>query len=403
MNAHDEPGATVQRCCRGRRLRLGATRRDAPRTRDPRTALLVATLSVATLSITTLFVTTLLAATPLAAASADPVADFYAGKQIRFVIRSGAGGGYDQYSRLLGKHLGKHIPGRPTVIPINMPGAGGIRAANYVAKIAPQDGTVISIVSQGLPVDQALGLNPSFEADLRDFLWVGNMSSSNQVMVTWHTSPTRTFADLMRRETTIGSSQAGSISTQMPAVLNNVVGTKIKIIFGYPDGRDINIAMERGEVEGRATNPWASYVAVTPHLVEGKLIVPILQVGLVKEAALPDVPLLRELKAINPADQAVLEFMSKATVVGRPIATTPNVPADRLAALRRAFDLTLQDPDFIRDAELQRAEIQPMSGTELARIVRDIIEIPAELRERVKAAIQPKDARKLPTGGGDPQ
>ena len=145
-----------------------------------------------------------LVATP---ACADAVAEFYTGKQIRFVIRSGVGGGYDQYSRLLGKHIGKHIPGNPSVIPINMPGGGGIRAANYVAKIAPQDGTILTIVSQGLPVDQALGLNPSFQADLRDFLWVGNLSSSNQVMVTWHSSPTKTFADLMKRETTIGSTR----------------------------------------------------------------------------------------------------------------------------------------------------------------------------------------------------
>jgi tripartite-type tricarboxylate transporter receptor subunit TctC len=334
-----------------------------------------------------------LAATP---ACADAVADFYAGKQIRFIIRSGVGGGYDQYSRLLGKHIGKHIPGNPSVIPINMPGGGGIRAANYVAKIAPQDGTILTIVSQGLPVDQALGLNPSFQADLRDFLWVGNLSSSNQVMVTWHTSPTKTFADLMKRETTIGSTQAGSISVQMPAVLNNIVGTRIKIIFGYPDGRDVNIAMERGEVEGRATNPWASYVAVTPHLVEKKLIIPVLQIGMVKDPALPGVPLMRDLKAINPADQAVIEFMSKATVVGRPIATTPNVPPERLAALRRAFELTLKDPDFIKEAQTQRAEIQPMTGAELTQTVHEIIATPTDLRERVKAAIQPKDARALP-------
>jgi tripartite-type tricarboxylate transporter receptor subunit TctC len=329
-------------------------------------------------------------------AVADPVAEFYTGKQIRFIIRSGVGGGYDQYSRLLGRHIGKHIPGQPSVLPINMPGGGGIRAANYVAKIAPQDGTILTIVSQGLPVDQALGLNPSFQADLRDFLWVGNLSSSNQVMVTWHTSPSKTFADLMTRETTIGSTQAGSISVQMPAVLNNIVGTKIKIIFGYPDGRDVNIAMERGEVEGRATNPWASYLAVTPHMIEKKLIIPVLQIGMVKDRALPHVPLMRELKPLHPDGQSVLDFMSKATVVGRPIATTPNVPADRLAALRRAFDLTLKDPEFIKEAQTQRAEIQPMTGAELTQLVHEIIATPADLRDRVKAAIQPKDARALP-------
>jgi tripartite-type tricarboxylate transporter receptor subunit TctC len=278
---------------------------------------------------------------------------------------------------------------------MNMPGGGGIRAANYVAKIAPQDGTILTMASQGLPVDQALGLNPSFQADLRDFPWIGNVSSSNQILVTWHTSPTKTLDQLMTRETVIGSSQAGSISVQMPAVLNNIVGTKIKIVFGYPDGRDINLAMERGEVEGRATNPWASYLATDPHYVQQKLIIPIIQMGMEKEADLPHVPLMRDL-ARNAADKAVLDFMSKAVSVGRPIATTPGVPAERVAALRKAFDDTLKDPAFIQEAKTQRAEIQPMTGVQLAQIIREIIEAPPELRERVKIVIQPSNARELP-------
>jgi tripartite-type tricarboxylate transporter receptor subunit TctC len=330
-----------------------------------------------------------------APAAADPVADFYTGKQIKFIIRSGVGGSYDSYSRLLGRHIGRHIPGNPSVVPINMPGGGGIRSANYVAKVAPQDGTILTIVSQGLVVDQALGLNPTFQADLRDFNWVGNISASNQVLVTWHTSPTKTLADLMRRETVIGSSQAGSISVQMPAVLNNIVGTKIRIVFGYPDGKDINLAMERGEVEGRATNPWASYVSTDPVYVENKWIIPVIQMGMEKDASLPDVPLMRDL-ARNPADQPVLDFMSKAVSFGRPIATTPGVPAERVAALRRAFDLALKDPAFIQEAKTQRAEIQPMTGAELEQVVRDIIGAPADLRERVKLAIQPANAKEIP-------
>jgi tripartite-type tricarboxylate transporter receptor subunit TctC len=327
---------------------------------------------------------------------ADVVADFYRGKEIRFIIRSGVGGGYDSYARLLGRHIGKHIPGSPKVVPINMPGGGGIRAANYVAKVAPKDGTILTIVSQGLPVDQALGLNPSFQADLRDFHWVGNMSSSNQVLVTWHTSPTKSLADLKQRETLIGSTQAGSISVQMPAVYNNILGTRIRIIFGYPDGRDVNLAMERGEVEGRATNPWASYVSVTPEYVTRKLIIPIIQVGMEKDPELTGVPLLREQKAKTPQDQAVLEFMSKATVVGRPIATTPGVPAERVAALRKAFDATLKDPEFIAEARKQRAEIDAMPGAQLEHIINELIAAPLDLRERVKLAIQPKDAKELP-------
>ena len=225
------------------------------------------------------------------------------------------------------------------------------------------------------------------------------MSSSNQVLVTWHTSPTKTLADLMKRETLIGSTQAGSVSVQLPAVYNNILGTRIKIIFGYPDGKDVNIAMERGEVEGRATNPWASYVAVDPHYVTDKLIIPIIQVGMKKEPDLPDVPLLRDLgKDKSAADRAVLEFMSKAVVVGRPIATTPGVPAERVAALRKAFDDTLKDPEFIKEAKTQRAEIGPMTGAELAQIIKEVIETPADLRERVKRAIQPSGASQVPGG-----
>src|SRR3954470_1012447 len=343
----------------------------------------------------TLFLAALSLTTAIGSAAADPVADFYTGKQIKFVIRSGVGGSYDQYSRLLGRHIGRHIPGNPSVLPINMPGGGGIRSANYVAKVAPQDGTILTIVSQGLGVDQALGLNASFQADLRDFNWVGNISASNQVLVTWHTSPTKTLADMMTRETVIGSSQAGSISVQMPAVLNAIVGTKIKIVFGYPDGKDINLAMERGEVEGRATNPWASYLATDPLYVQQKLIIPVIQMGMEKDRDLQQVPLMRDL-ARNADDQAVLDFMSKAVSVGRPIATTPGVPAERVAALRKAFDDTLKDPEFIQEAKTQRAEIQAMTGVQLAQIIRDIIEAPAELRERVKVVIQPSNAKKIP-------
>ena len=333
-------------------------------------------------------------------ARADSVGDFYQGKTIQFVIRSGAGGGgYDSYARLLARHIGRHIPGNPRVLPVNMPGGGGIVAANYVAKIAPRDGTILAIVSQGLAVDQALGLNKSFQADLRDFNWVGNMSDSNQILAVWHTSPTKTLEDARRRETTIGTTQAGSISQQLTAFYNNVLGTRLKIVFGYPDGHDVDLAMERGEVEGRGTNTWASYASVSPHYVKEKLITPIIQVGLRKDPELPDVPLLRE-QARNADEAALLDFISKAVAVGRPIATTPGVPADRLAALRKAFDDTLTDPAFMADARTERAEISPMTGAELASLIKGLIEAPPELKARVKSAIEPRaqDTREIAGG-----
>jgi tripartite-type tricarboxylate transporter receptor subunit TctC len=328
-------------------------------------------------------------------AAADAVADFYKGRQIRFIIRAGVGGTYDLYARLLGRHMGAHIPGNPTILPVNMSGAGGIKTAMYVADVAPRDGTILTIVSQGLAADQGLGLNPSLQADLRDFNWVGNLSSAGQVVVTWHTSPTRTLADAMARQTVMGVTGAGSITVQLGAVLNNVIGTKFKLVVGYPDGNDVNLAMERGAVEGRCSSPWPSYLAATPHYVLDKLITPIVQVGLKKEPDLPDVPLLREL-ARTPQERQVLDFMSLAVAIGRPIATTPGVPADRVAALRNAFDETLRDPAFIADAEKQRLEIRAMAGGQLADLVGRVIETPAELRERVKLAIQPRNAVNLP-------
>ncbi len=324
-------------------------------------------------------------------AHAQDEAKFYEGKQVRMIIRSGVGGGYDLYSRMLARHIGKHIPGNPAIVPINMPGGGGIVAANHVATVAPRDGTILTMVSQGLPTDQALGLTPSFKADLRTFNWIGNMSSSNQVTVVWHTSKTQTFEDAKKRETLIGSTGAGSVSTQLPALFNNLLGTKFKIITGYPDGREVDIAMERGEVEGRGTNPWASYKSAQPRLVRDKLIRPIIQIGLEKEPDLPDVPLLLD-QPVAPEDKPVLEFMSKAVMVGRPIGTTPGVPAGRVNALRRAFDATLKDPEFVAETTAQNAEIDYMSGETLAKIIDDLIGAPPAVHERVRAVLRPKES-----------
>jgi tripartite-type tricarboxylate transporter receptor subunit TctC len=328
-------------------------------------------------------------------AGADPVADFYKGKQMKFIIRAGAGGTYDLYARLLGRYMVRYIPGNPTILPVNMSGGGGIKAAMYVADVAPKDGTILTIVGQGLAADQGLGLNPSFQADLRAFNWVGNLSSAGQVVVAWHTAPVQTLAQAMRREMVLGTTGAGSVAVQLAAVLNNVVGTKFRLVVGYPDGNDVNLAMERGEVEGRSSSPWPSFIAATPQCVRDKLIIPLVQAGLQKETDLPDVPLLREL-ATTADQQQIFDFMTQAGAIGRPVATTPGVPADRLAALRKAFDETLRDPDFIAEAARERLEIRAMNGADLAALIRNVIETPADTREKVKLAIQPQDARMLP-------
>ena len=314
------------------------------------------------------------------------VATFYQGKQIKFIIRSAPGGGFDLYSRLIGRHIGKHIPGHPTVLPQNMPGAGGITAANYVAEIAPRDGTILTMIGQALALDQALGFTPSLKADLRTFHWIGNISDSNLLTYTWHASPTKTMDDARRRETTLGAVGAGDLSSWVPLVYNSVLGTRFKVVGGYQSGSEVKLAMERGEVEGFGANPYSALVSAQPQFVRDRLVSILVQIGLKKEASLPDVPLLGEL-ARTADERAVLEFLSNGLAVGRPVGTTPGVPQARVAALRKAFDDTLTDPDFIAEAQKQGAEIGPMSGVVLQQLIEDVLGAPQGLKDRTRAAM----------------
>jgi tripartite-type tricarboxylate transporter receptor subunit TctC len=324
-----------------------------------------------------------------APALADSVSDFYKGKQMRMIVRTTVGGDYDQYSRLIARFIGKHIPGNPSIIVVNMPGGGGITAANYMAQVAPHDGMVFGIVSQGLATDQALGMSPQLKADLREFNWIGNVVYSNQLLVVWKTSPTKTIEDAKKRETTIGTTGAGSASVQYPAFYNNVLGTKFKIVFGYPGGQHIDLAMERGEVEGRGTNPYSGWMASKPSWIPTKQIIPLIQAGLEKEPSLPDVPLIID-QPVKPEDKPLLQFMAQASTVGRPFATTPGVPAERVAALRAAFQAVLKDPEFIAAAKNENMEINPMNGDKMQEIIFGLLSSPQDVRDRVKVALEPK-------------
>ncbi len=333
-----------------------------------------------------------IAAAALALGAAAPakaqqsVEDFYKGKQMRFVIRSAGGGGYDLYSRLIASHIARHIPGQPTIVPQNMPGAGGIIAANYMGEIAPKDGTQLTMISQALAMDQALGLTPSFKADLRTFGWVGNLGDSNILSYTYYTSPTKTMDDAKKRETTIGATGAGSATTWLPVIYNTLLGTKFKLIQGYKSGADVKLAMERGEVEGYAANPWAALAAASPELVKNKQLYILTQVGIAREKDLPDVPLLSEL-ATDQDSKDILTWISTAMAVGRPIGTTPGVPPERLAALRKAFLDTIKDPVFLAAAEKAGAEIKPIDGVTLQAMVDKVMSSPQSLKDKVKAVM----------------
>jgi tripartite-type tricarboxylate transporter receptor subunit TctC len=264
-----------------------------------------------------------------------------------------------------------------------MPGAGGIIAANYMVEKAPKDGTHLTMISQALPMDQALDLTPSFTADLRTFGWIGNLGDSNILTYTWHTSPTKTIEDAKKHETTIGATGAGSATTWLPIVYNTVLGTKFKLIQGYKSGSEVKLAMERGEVEGYAANPWAALMSANPDLVREKKISILTQVGVSREKDLPNVPLLSELTS-DPEGKAVLTWICTAMAVGRPIGTTPGVPPERLAALRKAFLDTVKDPVFLAAAEKAGAEIKPIDGPTLQSMIDSVMSSPKELTDKVK-------------------
>jgi tripartite-type tricarboxylate transporter receptor subunit TctC len=322
-------------------------------------------------------------------AGADPVEDFYRGKQIKLYIRAAPGGNYDIYSRLIGRHIGRFLPGNPTVLPINMPGGGGLLALNYVANVARHDGTVLTMITQSFPMDQALGLNRTLKVDLRTLNWIGNMSDTNEFFFTTASSSTKTLQDARRRETPVAATGAGSIMTQLAALYNNMLGTKFKVIYGYPSGPDMTLAMERGEVEGRSTsNPQVLGASKAEVVAKYNFLI---QAGLRKLPGYEEVPLLREL-AGNAEQQAVFDFISRAAVIARPIVTNPDVPPERVAALRRAFDATMADPDFIREAQLQGLEISRTGGQELAKIIADMLDTPPAVLAKIAKAIEIKSA-----------
>ena len=361
--------------------------------REARTFVTLAMRPWSGLTRSSLLIAALACATP---AQADPIEDFYRGKQIKMYIRAAPGGNYDVYSRVLGRHLTRFIPSNPLVVPINMPGGGGLVALNFVANAAPRDGTVMTMITQSFPLEQALGLDSNLKVDMRSLHFIGNMSNTNEFLYTAKSSLTRTLEDARRRETVIAATGIGSIVTQISAVYNNVLGTRFKVIYGYPSGPEMTLAMERGEVEGRSTsNPQVLGPSITEVLSRYNFII---QTGPRKIPAFESVPLLREL-AKNEDEQRIFDFVSNAAAMARPLVTTTGVPSDRVAALRRAFDATLADPAFLEDAARQNLEIGAKSGEELQRMVTGLIETPPAVLEQVRRAIQIKGAEAIRGAG----
>jgi tripartite-type tricarboxylate transporter receptor subunit TctC len=326
-----------------------------------------------------------LAAAPVAAQS---VADFYRGKTITMAVGTSPGGDYDLRMRMVARHISRHIPGNPTIVPTNLPGAGQMLVANWLANVAPKDGTAIVALSQNMAVNQATGAS-GVKYDVRQFNWIGNTTDSPNVINSWHTSGIKTIQDVMQRELVVGATGIASGSYLYPYALNQLVGTKFKIVTGYPGGNDINLAMERGEVGGRGSNSWASWKSTRPQWLAEKKINILVQVGIKRNSELPDVPTMQDLGK-NELDKRVLTFISVDSAISRPLVTSPGVPPDRVEALRRAFDATMKDPAFLAEAENSKTDINPMTGEEAQKIAEATINTPAEVLARANALIEGK-------------
>lgn len=321
----------------------------------------------------------------MAPAYAQSVEEFYAGKTIDLYIGYSPGGTYDLYARLLAQFMPRYIPGSPQIIPQNMAGGGSRIAAGYLYNVAPKDGTALATFSQSLPIEEALG-DDSLEFSTAGFNWIGNPIQVNNVMVTWHESEVATIEDAKENPAAMGATGANT-SSQYPMAMNAMVGTQFDIIYGYPGGPEINLAMENGELDGRGSNDWVSWKATQPEwIAENKLNI-LVQIGLEPEADLPDVPLLFEL-AENDLDREALTMLSTPTVIGRPLVAGPEVPEDRIAALREAFEAVLEDPDFLAAAAQQNLDINPVSGEELQQTVADILATPQDVADRLAEVLE---------------
>jgi tripartite-type tricarboxylate transporter receptor subunit TctC len=317
-------------------------------------------------------------------AHADPVADFYHGKTVNLIIGTSTGNDYDFRARLLARHLGRHIPGEPAIVPQNMPGVGGVKAANYLATIAPRDGTTLHLIMSNMMSSEAIGA-PGVAFDTRKFFWIGNTTSTPNVMVAWHTSGITSIEQVKTRQLIVGA-PGGTAGVIYATVMNALLGTKLKLVTGYPGGNEVNLAMERGEIDGRASNSWASWKSTRPDWVADKKIIVLVQVGLKRAPDLPDVPLLFEL-AGNDSDRQVLTFLSADTAISRALVAAPDTPPERVAALRRAFDATVKDPEFLVEAEKSQMDILPMTGEDAQRIADSIVNTPPAIVARTKAIL----------------
>jgi tripartite-type tricarboxylate transporter receptor subunit TctC len=318
---------------------------------------------------------------------AEDSPDFYKGKTVSLYVGSTSGGVYDVYARLLARHIGRHIPGNPKILPMNMEGAGGLRLANFLYNAAPKDGTVIGTINRGAPFEPLLGEATAAKFDASKFTWLGSASDEVSTCVVWKRAGIERFDELFAKEITVGGTGGTADTNQFPKAIRGVLGAKIRLVSGYPGGADIDLAMERGEVDGRCGWSWSSILSTRKQWLDNGSIRVVVQLALHRHVDLPDVPLIMDYaKTAEQTEMLRLIFVRGA--LGCPFLAPPGIPANRAEILRQAFDATMRDASFLAEAKKFELEIAPIAGGELQKLIAEIYRTPANVVAKTKAMLK---------------
>jgi tripartite-type tricarboxylate transporter receptor subunit TctC len=314
-------------------------------------------------------------------------------QSVNVVVGYPPGAAYDIYMRTFARHLSKHLPGNPTVIPQNMAGAGSLRAANFLYNTAPKDGNTIGMFARGLAMQPLLDAT-GIQYDARKFNWLGSLSSDVSLVLSWHTKPFKTIDDVRQKEMIVGATGSGADSVIFPYILNGVLGTKFRVVTGYPGASAFLLAVERGETDGTAGVSWGTIGAGKPDWVREHKINVLVQLGTKKHPDLGSAPLVMEF-AKNDSDRGVLELIFARQAMAYPVVAPPGVPEERVKVLRKAFDDVVKDPDYLADARKQTLETDAETGAEIAALINKVYGSPPDVIARAKQALE--DGKKITT------
>jgi tripartite-type tricarboxylate transporter receptor subunit TctC len=317
-------------------------------------------------------------------AAADSLEDFYKGRNVSLVIGFSVGGGYDAYARLLARYVGNHLPGTPSIVPQQMPGAGSLRAANYIYSVAPKDGSAFGIFSRSVGITPLI--DKSVDLDTRKFTWLGSVTDDNTICVTWNTSQIKNWSDFLAKPSKFGGLGAGADPDIWALLYKNVFGAKVQLVTGYPGTNDVTLAMERGEVDGLCGLSWSTIKTRHGEWLTSHAVNIIVQAALKKEPDIATVPLATNL-ATNPEQMQIIKLLLASQAMARPFAAPPDLPADRRALLIAAFDATMKDGDFLAEAQKLDFDVRPVTAATIDALLAEAYATPKDVLDKAARAI----------------